>query len=94
MNLSTGYVTNNFLLVADSLNNELFQYDLTTGTVYLLDVQLLVGPVATAYHSMENKIYWTDERSKRLRRASLDGKSMDVLLNFSPGQQQPSTPPV
>ncbi len=87
MTLLTGYTTDNFLLVADALNDKLFQYDLTTGTVYLVDVQLPNDPVAIAYHPMENKIYWTDDGTKRLRRASLDGTNMDVLLAFSPGQQ-------
>ena len=86
MTLPTGYTTDNFLLVADSLYDELFQYDLTTGTVYLLDVELPDEPVAIAYHPMENKIYWTDEGTKRLRRASLDGTNTDVLLDFSTGQ--------
>ncbi len=81
----TGYVTDNFLLVADSFHDELFQYDLITGTVYLLNVQFPVDPVAIAYHPQENKIYWTDIATKRLRRASLDGTGTDILLDLSVG---------
>ncbi len=68
-----------FLLVADSTNGGLFQYDLRTGDAYHIYTKGNGITEGIAYHPMEKTIYWSEKDTRRLRRISLDGQDLGDL---------------
>ena len=75
-------VQDNFLIVADSGTDALFQVDLLKGTAWKIPVSRQKAPTALDYDPVELKIYWTDVRDKVIKRSNLDGTNEQVIKSL------------
>ena len=78
-------VQDNFLLVTDSVNDGLFQVDLSTGSGLKIPLSQQTNPIAIAYDPMDSKIYWTDVQDKVIKRSNLDGSVEEVVKSLHKG---------
>ncbi|KAI0216295.1 Low-density lipoprotein receptor-related protein 2 [Lamellibrachia satsuma] len=77
-----GVVQDNFLLVTDSVNDGLFQVDLSTGSGLKIPLSQQTNPIAIGYDPMDSKIYWTDVQDKVIKRSNLDGSVEEVVKSL------------
>jgi len=69
----------NFLVVADSYQQHLYQVPLNNGGTNALVTSKLYRPIAVAFDPITQKVYWTDNDAKVVKSAYLSGKSNIVL---------------
>ena len=75
-------VEDNFVLVADSGKDALFQVDLLAGAAWKIPLPRQKAPTALGYDPVESKIYWTDVRDKVIKRSNLDGTYEQVIKSL------------
>jgi hypothetical protein len=70
----------NFLVVADSYQQHLYQVPLNNGGTNALVTSKLYRPIAVAFDPITQKVHWTDNDAKVVKSAYLSGKSDIVFL--------------
>ena len=73
----------NFLVVADSYQQHLYQVPLNNGGTNALVTSRLYRPIAVAFDPITQKVHWTDNEAKVVKSAYLSGKS-DIVLQAHP----------
>jgi hypothetical protein len=73
----------NFLVVADSYQQHLYQVPLNNGGTNALVTSKLYRPIAVAFDPITQKVHWTDNDAKVVKSAYLSGKS-DIVLQAHP----------
>jgi len=76
----------NFLLIADSRENGIFQIDLAARSAWKIPLSLQNNPIAVTYDPLDSKIYWTDVQDKFIKRANLNGTAEEVVNSLHPGK--------
>ncbi|XP_060073519.1 deleted in malignant brain tumors 1 protein-like [Ylistrum balloti] len=80
---STGQIPNNFLLVTDTTDRQVYRMDINTQSYVTIPLSNHDNPIAIDYNPTTYRILWTDVGSKQIRRASLNGFSEQTIRQLS-----------
>lgn len=72
-----------FLVVADSYQQHLYQIGMKTGKVNPIVTSELYRPIAVGYDPVTQKVHWTDNEAKVVKSASIYGTS-EIVLQANP----------
>ncbi|BFZ06046.1 hypothetical protein BsWGS_09085 [Bradybaena similaris] len=83
---SSSPVMDNFLLVNDAYQRQIFQVNLKTAVVEAVDLPPSHEPIALAYDPFEVKVFWSDNKANVIKEATIDGryeKTVMLMTNAS-----------
>lgn len=75
----------NFLLVTDSYQKELYQFGTFSNEVYAIPTGKHYRPIAIDYDPVREKIFWTDTNAKVIKTSGLKGEGVAVVKAFTSG---------
>jgi len=73
--LPTERLKNNFLVVTDAYQRQLFQVSIDDGSIHAIPLSQHYRPIAIDYDAMREELYWTDNQAKLIKGGNIPGKS-------------------
>ncbi|KAL5004150.1 hypothetical protein ScPMuIL_017606 [Solemya velum] len=80
---TVGVLRDNFLLVTDSYQKELYQFGTFSNEVYAIPTGKHYRPIAIDYDPVREKIFWTDTNAKVIKTSGLKGEGVAVVKAFT-----------
>lgn len=77
---NTEPVLDNFLLLNDAYQKQIFQMSLVTAVVGAVNLFPTHEPVALAYDPYEFRVYWSDNKQNFVKQATMDGHNEKIVL--------------
>ncbi|XP_071510756.1 low-density lipoprotein receptor-related protein 6-like [Diadema antillarum] len=74
-------IADNFLLVSDTYHQSIYQVGLESAYQPQALPITIPNPVGVSYDPVEEKVYWSDVKFRRIGRASLDGSQQELFDN-------------
>ncbi|CAL1546616.1 unnamed protein product [Lymnaea stagnalis] len=82
---NTEPVFDNFLLMNDAYQKQIFQMSLVTAVVGAVNLFPTHEPVALAYDPYEFRVYWSDNKQNIVKQATMDGHNEKIVLYLNNG---------
>ncbi|XP_062584701.1 low-density lipoprotein receptor-related protein 4-like [Saccostrea cucullata] len=82
VNCSSATLKKNFILTVDFTHKKIYQISTQSAMVSALDVQEDYSPARAIVHHVTSDIYWSDFRSRQIKKMTLDGKNITTILNL------------
>ncbi|KAK6195981.1 hypothetical protein SNE40_001294 [Patella caerulea] len=80
---SSTVIRNNFLIVTDAYQKQIYQIGTTNGVVHAIDMTIRHQPIAVDFDPIRLRVYWSDNTARIIKGANLDGKFPDLVAGLS-----------